>query len=62
METTVAVNQIATQDNRFDVLGADSGFEMDPDDSVCDAYEFLGAVGFARGEAYSLAVDMIELS
>ena len=62
METTVAVNQIATQDNRPDALGADSGFEMDADDSVCDAYEFLGAVGFGRDGAHSLAVDMIELS
>jgi len=62
METTMAVNRIATQDARFDALGADPDFETDADDSVREAYEFLGAVGFGRDGARSLAVDMIELA
>ncbi len=62
METTMAVNRIATQDTCFDALGTDPDFETDADDSVREAYEFLGAVGFGKDGARSLAVDMIELA
>jgi hypothetical protein len=62
METTVTLNLIATQDTCFDALGNDPDFETDAGDSVRDAYEFLGAVGFGHGGAHSLAIDMIELS
>lgn len=46
METTMAVNPIATQETCFDAPGTDPGFGTDADDSVREAYEFLGAVGF----------------
>lgn len=62
METTMSVNPIATQDTCFDALGTDPDFETDADDSVREAYEFLGAVGFEKDGARSLAVDMIELA
>ena len=62
METTMAVNAIATQDARFDTLGADPDFETDADDSVREAFEFLGAMGLNGADSGSIAVDMIELS
>ena len=60
MKTTMAVNQIATQDTCFDALETDPDFETDVNDSVCEAYEFLGTVGFGKDGARTLAIDMIE--
>ena len=62
METTMSTNRIATQNTCFDALETDPDFDTDVDDSVCEAYEFLGAVGFGKDGARSLAIDMIELS
>ena len=62
METTLAVNPIVMQESRFDVLEADPDFEMAADDSVREAFEFLGSMGLSEGDCKSIAVDMIELS
>jgi hypothetical protein len=62
METTMTVDQFETRETRFDAFGTDPEFEAEPGDSVREAYEFLGAVGFGRDGTRSLAVDMIELS
>ena len=62
METTMAVNLIVAQGSRWDALGAGPGFEADADDSVREAYEFLGAMGLYETDSSSIAVDLIELS
>ncbi len=62
METTMSTNRIATQKNCFDAPGTDQDCDTDAGDSVREAYEFLGAVGFGKDGVRSLAVDMIELS
>jgi len=62
METTMTVNPIVTQESRFDAHGTDPDFEMDADDSVREAFEFLGAMGLNGADSGSIAVDMIELS
>lgn len=61
METTMAVNPIVTQESRFDALETEANFEMDADDSVREAFEFLGAMGLSETDSASIAVDMIEL-
>ena len=62
METTMAVNPIVTQESRFDALGKDPDFEVDADDSVREAFEFLGVMGLNGADFGSIAVDMIALS
>jgi hypothetical protein len=62
METTMAVNPIVTQESRFDAHGTDPDFEMDADDSVREAFEFLGVMGLNGADSGSIAVDMIALS
>ena len=62
METTLAANPIVTHENRLDVLGADPDFEIATDDIVCEAFEFLGAMGLGEADCKSIAVDMTELS
>ena len=57
METTTTVNHMQTQDSFLEL-----DFETDPGDSVLETFEFLGAAGFGRDGARSLAVDLIELS
>lgn len=61
MEMTMAGDPVAMQEICFDPPGTDPDFETDASDSVREAYEFLGAVGFGRDGARALAVDMIEL-
>ena len=62
METNMAANPIVKQERRFDAPGSDLDFEMDADDSVREAFEFLGAMGLNDADSGSIAVDMIELS
>jgi hypothetical protein len=62
MESTLAVNLIVAQESRWDALGTEPDFEIDADDSVREAYEFLGAMGLYETNSSSIAVDLIELS
>lgn len=62
METTMAVNPIVTQESRFDALETEPDLEIDADDSVREAFEFLGAMGLNDADSGSIAVDMIALS
>lgn len=62
METTMAVNLIVAQESRWDALGAAPDFETYADDSVREAFEFLGAMGLNETDSRSIAVDMIEVS
>jgi hypothetical protein len=62
METTMAANLIVAQESRWDALGADLDFETDADDSVREAFEFLGTMGLNETDSSSIAVDLIELS
>ena len=62
METTMTVNPIVTQESRFDALGKDPDFEVDADDSVREAFEFIRAMGLDETGSSSIAIEMIELS
>jgi hypothetical protein len=62
METTMTVNPIVTQESRFDALGKDPDFEVDADDSVREAFEFIRAMGLDETDSSSIAIEMIELS
>lgn len=62
METTMAVSPIVAQESRFDALETEPDLEIDADDSVREAFEFLGAMGLNDADSGSIAVDMIALS
>lgn len=62
MERTMAVNPIVIQESRFDALGTDPDVEVDADDSVREAFEFIRAMGLDEADSNSIAIEMIELS
>ena len=62
MERTMAVNPIVIQESRFDALGTDPDFEMDADDSVREAFEFIRAMGLDEADSSSIAIEMMELA